>query len=423
MLALTDSMETKLTFMLLGAGSRGSMFAEILAEDFAPGTLVAVAEPNSESRAKIAKLHGIPDSMQFNSWEEALARPKLADVVINTTMDRHHVGSAVAAFELGYHMLLEKPMASTLSDCVKIAEAAAKTGTIASVCHSLRYNDVYAAVREVLRSGRIGDIVSVDQLEAVEHVHQSHSFVRGNWGNEGRSAFMLLAKSCHDIDILFDLVHDDCVRVNSFGSLSFFRKENAPSGAPQRCLDGCPAESDCPYHAMKVYGTPGKGWGQSVGLTMIGDELKQALQDGPYGKCVFHTDNDVVDHQVVSMEFSKGQTVTFTMTAFTPFGGRRIRVHGTKGYLEAATETRIVEVYEFWGDRKHETIEVPAREGGHGGADPLVLKTLVEAIETNNPSLVTTNLANSLESHKIVFASERSRRECRVVQLSELSNG
>ena len=415
-------METKLTFMLLGAGSRGTMFAEILAEDFAPGTIVAVAEPNPERRAKIAELHQIPAHTQFETWEQALAQPKLADVVINTTMDQHHIGSAVKAFELGYHLLLEKPMASTLADCEAIAAAGRKAGTIASVCHSLRYNDVFTAVREVLRSGRIGDIVSIDQLEAVEHIHQSHSFVRGNWGNEARSAFMLLAKSCHDIDILFDLVHDDCIRVNSFGSLSFFRKENAPEGAPLRCLDGCPAEPECPYHAMKVYGTPGKGWGQSVGLTMVGEPLKQALQEGPYGKCVFQTDNDVVDHQVVSMEFAKGQTVAFTMTAFTPFGGRRIRIHGTKGYLEAATETRIVEIHEFWGEKKHEVIEVPAREGGHGGADPLVIKTLIEAIETNNPSLVTTNLENSLMSHRIVFASERSRREGRVVQLNDMNN-
>ena len=419
MLALTDSMDTKLTFLLLGAGSRGTMFAEILAEDYAPGTLVAVAEPNPERRAKIAELHGIPKERQFESWEEALNSSKLADVVINTTMDRHHVDSAVASCELGYHMLLEKPMASTLPDCVRIAGAASKAGSIASVCHSLRYNDVYAAVREVLKSGRIGEIVSVDQLEAVEHIHQSHSFVRGNWGNEGRSAFMLLAKSCHDIDILFDLVNDDCIRLSSFGSLSFFRKENAPAGAPLRCLDGCPAEPECPYHAMKVYGS-GKGWGKSVGLGFTGERLKQALQTGDYGKCVFQTDNDVVDHQVVSMEFRKGQTVTFTMTAFTPFGGRRIRIHGTKGYLEAETETRRVEVHEFWGDKIVEKIEVPAREGGHGGADPLVLKTLIEAIETNNPSLVTTNLQNSLMSHKIVFAAERARREGRVVQLSEL---
>lgn len=412
-------MQTKLTFLLLGAGARGTMFAEILATDYEKGTVIAVAEPNEERRAKIAEMHDIPSDRQFETWEQALAAPKMADVVINTTMDRDHIASATKALELGYHMLLEKPMASNLEDCVTIADAAAKSGQIVSICHSLRYNDVYRTVSEILQSGRIGDIVSVDQLEAVEHIHQSHSFVRGNWGNESRSAFMLLAKSCHDIDILFDLVHDDCVRVNSFGSLKFFTKQYAPTGAPERCLDGCPAENECPYHAMKVYGGD-KGWGRYVGLPKEPELLKPILQEGPYGKCVFQTDNDVVDHQVVTMEFAKGQTVTFTMTAFTHFGGRRIRIHGTKGYLEAATETLKVEVKEFWGEGKHEFIDVPKREGGHGGADPLVMQTLIEAIETNNPALVTTNTNNSLMSHKIVFAAERSRREGRVVYLKEL---
>jgi predicted dehydrogenase len=412
-------MQTHLTFLLLGAGARGTMFAEILANDYLPGTVIAVAEPDPDRRAKIAEMHKIPENMQFETWEEALSRPKFADVAINTTMDRHHIASAVKVLELGYHMLLEKPLASNLEDCVAIANAATESGQIVSICHSLRYNNVYKLIREVINSGRIGDIVSIDQLEAVEHIHQSHSFVRGNWGNEARSAFMLLAKSCHDIDILFDLVHDECIRVNSFGSLKFFRKEYAPEGAPLRCLDGCPAESECPYHAWKVYSGE-KGWGRYIGLPKGGDELRQILQEGPYGRCVFQTDNDVVDHQVVTMEFARQQTVTFTMTAFTHFGGRRIRIHGTKGYLEAATETRKIEVQEFWGDQKHDIIEIPEKEGGHGGADPEVIGTLIRAIETGDRSLVTTNTDNSLKSHKIVFAAERSRREGRVVQLSEL---
>ncbi len=412
-------MQTSLTFLLLGAGARGTMFAEILATDYAKGTVVGVAEPDPERRAKIAEMHGIPLERQFESWDMALAEGKIADVVINTTMDRLHKPSALRALELGYHMLLEKPLASTLDDCIAIADAAERAATIVSVCHSLRYNDVYRAVRDLLQSGRIGDIVSVDQLEAVEHIHQSHSFVRGNWGNEGRSSFMLLQKSCHDIDILFDLINDTCMRVNSFGSLKFFSKAYAPSGAPLRCLDGCPVEDECPYHAMKVYGAE-TGWGRYVGLPKDPDLLRPLLQEGPYGKCVFQTDNDVVDHQIVAMEFAKGQTVTFTMTAFTHFGGRRLRIHGTKGYLEAATETRKIEVQEFWGEKKHEEIEIPVREGGHGGADPLVIGTLIEAIERNDPSIVRTNTKNSLASHKIVFAAERSRREGRVVHLSEL---
>lgn len=409
-------MATSLTFLLLGAGARGTMFAEILAEEHGPGTVIAIAEPNPERRAKIADLHNIPANYQFETWEQSLEQGKIADVVINTTMDRHHVASSIQALQLGYHMLLEKPMAVTLDDCESIANAAKQAGTIVSICHSLRYNDVYRTIREVLQSGRIGDIVSVDQLEAVEHIHQSHSFVRGNWGNEGRSSFMLLQKSCHDIDILFDLLKDRCVRVSSFGSLKFFTKAYAPNGAPERCLDGCPAEDECPYHAMKVYGAE-KGWGRYIGLPRDPELLTPILQSGPYGKCVFQTDNDVVDHQVVTMEFAKGQTVSFTMTAFTHFGGRRIRIHGTKGYLEAATETRKIEIQEFWGEKIHEEIDVPERQGGHGGADPLVIGTLIQAIETNNPNIVSTNIANSLESHRIVFAAERARREGQVVYL------
>jgi len=412
-------MQTNLTFLLLGAGARGTMFAEILANDYAPGTVVAVAEPNPERRSKIADLHGIPAERQFATWEDALQFQRIADVVINTTMDQDHIASSLLALDLGYHMLLEKPMASNVADCVSIANAATRSGKMVSICHSLRYNDVYTAVRDVLASGRIGDIVSIDQLEAVEHIHQSHSFVRGNWGNEARSTFMLLAKSCHDIDILFDLVHDECIRVNSFGSLKFFTKAYKPEGAPERCLDGCPVEDECPYHAMKVYGAE-KGWGRYIGLPRDPELLTPILQSGPYGKCVFQTDNDVVDHQVVTMEFAKGQTVTFTMTAFTHFGGRRLRIHGTKGYLEAATETRRIEIQEFWGEKRHEIIDIPEREGGHGGADPFLVSTLITAIETNDPSLLTTNTDNSLRSHKIVFASERSRREGRVVYLSEL---
>lgn len=395
------------------------MFAEILANDYAKGTVIGVAEPNPERRNKITEMHNIPEDRQFSTWEEALALGKIADVVINTTMDQQHVASSLQALDLGYQMLLEKPMASNIADCEAIAEAAARNNAIVSICHSLRYNDVYRTVREVLQSGRIGDIVSIDQLEAVEHVHQSHSFVRGNWGNEGRSSFMLLQKSCHDIDILFDLLQDRCQRVSSFGSLKFFTKAYAPEGAPERCLDGCPAEDECPYHAMKVYGAE-KGWGRYIGLPRDPELLTPILQSGPYGKCVFQTDNDVVDHQVVTMEFAKGQTVSFTMTAFTHFGGRRIRIHGTKGYLEAATETRKVEIQEFWGQKNHEVIDVPEREGGHGGADPLVIGTLIQAIETNNPGLVTTNIANSLESHRIVFAAERARREGKVIYLEQV---
>ncbi len=410
-------MERPLSFVLLGAGGRGRMFSEWLHDHVGPGAIVAVAEPDPARRERIGVAHGIPSERRYATWQELLAQPRLGDVAINATMDREHIASAVAAMRGGYHMLLEKPMATSLEDCVEIDRVRRETGRIVSVCHSLRYHALYAEVRRVLRSGAIGEIVSLDQLEGVEHVHQSHSFVRGNWGNEERSTFMLLAKSCHDLDIIADLVDLPCERVSSYGSLKYFDEAHAPQGAPEYCVQGCPVAAKCPYYAPKVYGRP-NGWADHAGLSGLGHrELLQALETSPYGRCVFRTDNDVVDHQVVAMEFEGGVTATFTMTAFTPFQDRVLRIHGTKGYLEARVGKRTLDFWEFWEDNRHTHIELPASEGAHGGADAEVMRRLIEAVQLEDPSSVTTSTYASLQSHAIVFAAERSRRTGQPVAL------
>ena len=274
-------------------------------------------------------------------------------------------------------------------------------------------------MRRVLRSGAIGEIVSLDQLEGVEHVHQSHSFVRGNWGNEARSTFMLLAKSCHDLDIIADLIDLPCERVSSYGGLKYFNEAHAPQGAPQYCVQGCPVADKCPYYAPKVYGNP-HGYANHAGLAGLDHrQLLQALETSPYGRCVFRTDNDVVDHQVVAMEFEGGVTATFTMTAFTPFQDRVLRIHGTKGYLEARIGKRTLDVWEFWEGNRHTHIELPEAEGAHGGADAEVMRRLIEAVQLEDPSSVTTSTYASLQSHAIVFAAERSRRTGAPVELRE----
>ena len=212
--------------------------------------------------------------MQFARWEDLLARPKLADVAIITLMDRLHAPAALRALELGYDMLLEKPMAVTLADCRAIDAACGRGGRIVSVCHSLRYHPTYAAIKQLLNDGAIGDVMSIDQLEGVDPTHQAHSFVRGNWGNESRSTFMLLAKSCHDVDIICYLVGRDCLRVSSFGRLSHFTHANKPAGAPHRCIDGCPVENQCPYSALKHY-ADGKGYAGWIGLDLLTDAQRQ----------------------------------------------------------------------------------------------------------------------------------------------------
>lgn len=417
-------MSRSFTFAVLGAGGRGTHLSQWLLNHPDAGRVVAVAEPDPDRREHLAKLHRIPAENQFERWEDLLARPKLADVVLNTLMDRLHAPSAIKAFALGYHMLLEKPMAVTLEDCVAIDAARREHNRIATICHSLRYHVVYAEIKRLLTAGAIGRLISVDQLEGVDPIHQSHSFVRGNWGNESRSTFMLMAKSCHDMDILAYLVGRPCRRVSSFGALTYFRQEHAPAGATLRCTDGCPAEPTCNYSALKIYlPEEAPGWyAWHAGLK--GKPFEQrlaALKTGPYGRCVYRTDNDVVDHQVVAMEFDEQITGTFTMTAFAP-AGRHIRVHGTEGYIVGNVEANTVEVTRF-RDYATQKTHIPPQSGGHGGADDNVMSNLVHALRTGNPDAVLTTTGESLQTHMIAFAAEKARLEKRVVELSELRAG
>jgi predicted dehydrogenase len=337
---------------------------------------------------------------------------------MNTLMDQQHAAAGIAALDLGYHMLLEKPMAVTRADCAAIDAARRRNARIVSVCHSLRYHSTYREIKRLLDGGTLGQIVSIDQVEGVEPVHQSHSFVRGNWGNEARSTFMLLAKSCHDIDILMYLAGRECLRVSSFGGLMHFNRANQPAGAPDRCSDGCPHEPNCPYSALKVYGQ-GKSWGRYIGL----DRLTQAKRDefvrtSPYGLCVYATDNDVVDQQVVNFEFEGGATGTFTMTAFAP-AGRHLRIHCTHGYIAADVDRRTIEVHRFWGPNAgREMIQLPSETGSHGGADDQIISTLVAAVRADDQSVILTGTDESLRTHSVAFAAETARREGRVVSVT-----
>jgi predicted dehydrogenase len=411
-------MPDSFTFAVLGAGGRGSMFAQWILDHADAGRVVAVAEPNAESRNRQAKAHGIPPERCFSNWEDLLAQPRLADVVFNTLMDRLHAPAAVKALDLGYHMLLEKPMAVTLEDCLAIDAAQRRNHRVVSVCHSLRYHVVYTEIKKLLDAGAIGRLISIDQLEGVEPIHQSHSFVRGNWGNESRSTFMLLSKSCHDVDIIAYLVGRPCLRVSSFGALTHFRPDQAPPGATLRCTDGCPAEPDCIYSALKIY-LPDIFWGTHAGFGgKTNAQRLEMLRTGPFGRCVYQTDNDVVDHQVVAMEFDGEVTATFTMTAFDP-GGRHIRLHGTAGAIRGTIESNTVELVRF-SDRATQITKIPSQVGGHGGADDNVMRNFIHALRAGNPDAVLTTTAESLASHAIAFAAEQARHERRVVELAEL---
>jgi len=409
------------TIAILGAGGRGAGFARLIASYGHLGRVVAVAEPRDDYREAFVAAHGIDKAMAFRCWQDFVQQPKLCDAVVVATMDRDHVGPAVACLDLGYDLLLEKPMATSLADCQAIEAAQRRSGAIVGVCHSLRYHKGFRKVKDLIDAGAIGRVMTLDLLEQVAHWHQAHSFVRGNWGNEGRSAPMLLAKSCHDIDYLAFLVGKDkpCRRVSSFGRLSHFTAANAPEGSTERCTDGCAVEASCPYSAIRTYVQTDQRdeWPANVcSLDHSAKAHMDAIRKGPYGRCVYRCDNDVVDHQVVLLEFDGDITATFTMTAFTQGGGRILRVHGDRGELRFE-ETRIT--VKTFGDNNVQEIVLGRESGGHGGGDTRVVREWLHALHARDDSGVVANAQESLRTHAIVFAAERSRRERRMVELAD----
>ena len=420
------TMKKPLTFLIVGAGSRGFSYARFASQVPSLAKVVAVAEPRREYREKMVREHGIPPENVFTDWRDAAKAGRLADAVAICTLDAMHEECVMGLARHGYHILLEKPMAPSAAACRRIIAEIRKHGNTLAVCHVLRYTAYTRAVKKIVDSGRIGDIVSVEHLEPVGFWHQAHSFVRGNWRNEKESSCMLLQKSCHDIDWLSYIIGRHCVRVSSFGSLYFFKPENQPQGAADRCLD-CALSKKCPYSAKEFYF--GKlrrkelGWPLDVidpTMAFTKASVEKALREGPYGRCVFRCDNDVVDHQVVNLEYEGGVTASFTMTAFNEGGGRHTRIFGTKGTIET-DDSSTIKVFDFLTQRTT-TIDTAATAatvaGGHGGGDGGIMDAFCRAILEHKPGLIVSGPDATIESHLTTFAAEASRKRGRVVAMA-----
>ncbi|KQL52588.1 oxidoreductase [Heyndrickxia shackletonii] len=399
----------KITAVLIGAGDRGARaYAPYSLENPHELEIIAVAEPNKERRNDFAAKHHLSDENCFESWEELLNGPKRADVAIICTLDRYHFHPTITALKAGYHVLLEKPMSPDPLECIEMERVAKEQNRLLTICHVLRYTDFWSKIREVIKEGKIGDIASVQLSENVEVMHMSHSFVRGNWNNKEKSSPMILQKSCHDMDILSYIIDKPCLRVSSYGSLMHFNEKNAPEGAPERCLDGCPAEDVCPFHAGKYYLGEGKGWARKFTEDFTKEGIIKALKTTPYGKCVYRSDNNVVDHQVVNMEFEGGITANFSMCGFTRIQTRRVQVMGTKGEIIGNMEDNEISIYDFL--TKQETvIKLHEPVGGHGGGDTAIVKNFINEVKNYTDGQSLSSASVSLQSHLMAFAAEDSR--------------
>lgn len=413
------------TLAVLGAGSRGTTFSGF-AEQFPDrARVVAVAEPRADRRDALAGRLGVGADRRFADWRELAARGRLADAVVVTTPDREHVGPAVRFAGLGYHVLLEKPIAPTWTGCVEVVDAAERSGVILAVCHVMRYTAYTEAVLAAVADGRVGEVVGVEHLEPVGWWHFAHAYVRGNWRRSDESGPSILTKCCHDLDWLRHVVGRPAVTVSSEGGLRHFTAAHRPAGAADRCLD-CAVEPACPYSATRLYlgflGDPKRErWPLPVLTTDLTERgVRRALRDGPYGRCVYACDNDVADHQVVTIRFDGGVTATLTMSAFTPHDRRRTRIMGTRGFLEG--DGTHAAVTDFVTGRV-EPLDVAAPAGGvgggHGGGDFGVIGAFAGAVASGDLSLIRTGPRESLDSHLMAFAAERSRHTGAPVRLAD----
>ena len=408
----------KVSIALIGAGQRGGIYASYALSHPEELRVAAVAEPDKDKREAFGRLYGIPENMCYSTWEELLSAPKTADAVLVCTQDNMHTGPAIKALEAGYHVLLEKPMSNNIEDCLSIDEHSQKYGRMVSVCHVLRFTPFFSTIKKIVDGGQIGRLISIQHNENVGYWHQAHSYVRGNWRNSKESSPMILAKSCHDLDILLWLADSECRSVASFGELTHFKKENAPSGAPDRCLDGCPHREECPFYAPRIYINGNTGFPASVISSDTGAKaLTAALREGPYGRCVYRCDNDAVDHQIVAMEFKNSVTASFTMCAFTNEVSRTIKLMGTEGEIRGAMEKDEIEILRFAGGTKTKICLNPGTSG-HGGGDEGIMRNFVKLLQTDTEDRLASS-GVSIRSHLLAFAAEKSRLEKRVIDIDQ----
>lgn len=456
-----------LTGIVLGAGSRGmDAYAPWLEEHPDEGRIVAIAEPNARRREAFARRYRIPDAMQFTDHEAVFARERFADFVVVATPDRAHVAPALRALECGYDVLLEKPMAVGADDCEALVAAAERSGRLLQICHVLRYAPFFARMKEIVDSGELGRVVTIQHAENVSHYHYAHSYVRGLYRNREASSPMILAKSCHDLDLLYWLAGGaEPVRLTSLARPTELRAENAPAGAPPYCSEGCPHAATCPYDAVAMYErlTPllldlemtreaRHAWlirlvlrllrtrkglvdvltlGRTRGLlpwrqwpvAQVVDEvtwenLRAALRTTPWGRCVYRVgDNDQVASQTVNVLFANGVNASFTMHGNAHREGREIRIDGTRGSLQGGfwALDQVLRVTDHKSGRTRREV-LPVVFGAHGGGDRRLMAGFLAALRGEAAPLTTAR--ESLWSHRMAFAADAAQRDGRVVRFA-----
>ena len=437
-------MSSPVELSLIGAGWRGALaYGAVALRHPDELRFVDVVEPHRGRREQFAADHRIPPERCFRGVQDWAAAPDRARGAVVATPDDQHVAPAMAALGAGYDVLVEKPLAPTAPECVALVAAARRAGRQLQVCHVLRYTPFFRALHDAVQA-HIGDVVSLEQRENVAYWHMAHSYVRGAYGDTTRAAPLLLAKSCHDLDIMCWNMGGPPATVASFGSLAHFTPQHAPPGAPARCTDGCPAEATCDFSALHVYlgrpATPGDVTGpwqpetpfafmplgpvgsadrrSGVGTETAAERLG-ALRTGPYGRCVYHCGNDALDHQVVLLQWPSGVTGVLVVQGHAHDDQRTLRYDGTQGTLLGQFGDFSGRRLTRHGHRGGSVTTIPLNEvaGLHGGGDIGLMRAYARTLSgVDGPR---TDADEALTSHLVGFAAEESRRTGRVVDVGD----
>ncbi len=406
----------KVKVAVVGAGVRGTYaYAPYIFENQEVCEIVAVAEPKKGRRDLFSKKYNLKEENVFESAEELFEKEKIADAIIIATNDERHFNLAKLALEKGYHVLLEKPMANSLDGLVHIKELAEKyTDKVFMTCHVLRYTEFFKKLKEIIDSKELGDLVSIQHNENVGYFHFAHSYVRGNWRNSSDTGPLMLTKSCHDLDILLYLTGSKCRKIASFGNLKHFNSDNFKLTMGESCYR-CSEEENCPYSCKKIYLENERMMNNAVHINPTKENLDTILKKGPYGRCVYRCDNNVVDNMVSIIEFENDVTATFNLSAFTKECTRTIKLMFTHGEVGGNFKDNEIRIKKF-GDIKEEVLKLGKNDLSHGGGDKNLIKHFIDLIineETDN------SINESIESHIMAFASEYSRVSEQIIYIDE----
>jgi predicted dehydrogenase len=419
--------------VIVGGGHRSLLYAGYSQQHPDQLKIVGIVEPDKVRRNHIAKLYQLSSSRCFDTVEAFVSEPKFADAVINGTMDHIHVKTTLPILKAGYDVLLEKPIGTSQDEVTQLLEAARKYDRIVMICHVLRFAPFYQGIKQRVADGVIGDIIAIQCEENVSYHHMATSHIRGKWADEEKSkSTMLMAKSCHDLDIITWMMDGIAPkRVSSFGSLMQFKPQNAPEGAGTRCLADCKIEDSCPYSAKKNYIEQGLWedyvWLELENITLnptVEQKLESLKTTNPYGRCVWHSDNNVVDHQTVNIEFESGTTASLHMIGATSKPCRTIHVVGTKGEINGVMEDGYFVVRHPDAREGHqyseEKIELSVTKDMHGGGDMKLVEDFVKVLRDGDPSISTTSLKDSIYGHLIGFNADDSRRKGKIIEIQTL---